>query len=148
MGWGERCTGDQVSPEVSPQGHLLPAGVSSTLPTPQGGRGHGPRGGGGPGLVGEGRLEKLRCAMLAHGLPGLRRSGRWGLGDAGGTRVTREIWGGEPVRRVLGTEEQEGMGGVDWGGEVGAGSPAAPTAPPLPGCSNPEVPGPPPTPGP
>ena len=70
-----------------------------------------------------------------------------GTGDVGGTWVSREIWGGETGRRVLGTEEQEETG---WGrgGEVGAGSPAAPTAPALPDCSNPEVPGPPPTPGP
>lgn len=34
MGWGERCTEVQVSPKVSPHGHLLPAGVSSTPPTP------------------------------------------------------------------------------------------------------------------
>ena len=44
MGWGERCTGVQVNPEVNPHGHLLPAGVSSTPPTPWGGRGHGPGG--------------------------------------------------------------------------------------------------------
>lgn len=56
-----------------------------------------------------------------------------GTGDAGGARVFQRNLGGEPVRRVLGTEAG-GDGGVDWGGEVGAGS-LLPPQPPLPGCS-------------
>lgn len=51
----------------------------------------------------------------------MRRSGRWRLGDVGGTRVIREIWGGETGAECWGRRnrrKQVGGGEGVWTGEV------------------------------